>query len=73
MRWGFNFIGDDIHILLLIAVGIDAAILPGDTGQRSIRDERRKIDRRGGNGGERSYRRRRTASAMRSDRDANAR
>ena len=49
-RAAHHFVSDDVHVLLLIAVGIDAAILSGDAGQRSIRDQRRKIDRRGGNG-----------------------
>ena len=51
-RAAHHFVGDDVHILLLIAVGIDAAILSDDAGQRSIRDQRGKIDRRGGNGGD---------------------
>ena len=49
-RAAHHFVGGDIDVLLLIAVGIDAAVLSGDARQRPIRDERGKIDRRGGDG-----------------------
>ena len=45
-----HLVGGDIDILLLIAVGIDAAILSGDAGKRPIRDQRGKFDRSGGDG-----------------------
>ena len=62
-----------IDILLPITVGIDAAVLSGDAGQRPIGDQRGKLDR-GGRRSHRSPRRppRHEASAPPIDRDANA-
>ena len=45
-----DFVGGDIDILLPVAVGIDAAIPSGDAGERSICDQRGKVDRGGGDG-----------------------
>jgi hypothetical protein len=45
-----QFVGDDVDVLLLIAVGIDAAILAGDACERPVPDQRGKLDRRGGDG-----------------------
>ena len=49
-RAAHHLVGGDIDILLLIAVGIDAAVPSGDAGQRSVGDQGGKIDRSGGNG-----------------------
>ena len=45
-RLAHHLVGGDIDILLQIAIGIDAAMPPGDAGQRPIGDEVGKIDRR---------------------------
>ena len=45
-----HFVGDDIDVFLPIAVGIDAAILSGNAHQRSIRDQRGKLNGGGGDG-----------------------
>ncbi len=43
-------VGRDIDVLLLIAIGIDAAVLSGDADKRPIRDQLGKFGCRGGNG-----------------------
>ena len=49
-RAAHHFIGDDIDVLLPVAVWIDAAILPGNAGQWTVRDQGRQADRSGGDG-----------------------
>ena len=49
-RAPYHFVGGDIDILLLVAVGVDAAVPSGNAGERPIRDQRGKFDRSGGNG-----------------------
>ena len=46
-RVAHHLVGGDIDVLLLIAVGIDAAMPSGNAGQRSIGDQVGKIDRSG--------------------------
>ena len=38
-----HVVGGDIDILLLVAVGIDAAVASGDAGQRPVGDQRRQV------------------------------
>ncbi len=45
-RTAHHLVGGEIDILLQIAVGIDAALPPGDAGQRPVGDEDGKVDRR---------------------------
>ena len=44
-RTPHQLVGDDIDILLLIAVGIDAAVPTGDARERPIGDQRGEFDR----------------------------
>ncbi len=45
-----HFVGDNVDILLLIAVGIDAAILASEARERPVGDQRGQIDGSSGNG-----------------------
>ena len=49
-RTPHHFVGDDVDVLLPIAVGIDATILSGDARERSICNQRGEFDCSGGNG-----------------------
>ena len=72
-RAAHHLVGGKIDVLLLIAVGIDAAEPSGDAGQRPIGNQVGKLDRRGGDGLDHVGDRGPVGRARRRpDRDANA-